>query len=124
MAKLVVCVYYSCTHDCHLSFYIARDLLRIDVFGFKALCNDFIHQFPTYFISPLRISGSAVESLFSQFKYSAGGKLDAANYQTAQASFLVRQAVQEHHSSKGCRDSLIRVSAELPKRKQYNLKNE
>lgn len=95
------------------------DLLRIDVFGFKALCNDFIKQFPGYFISPLRISGSAVESLFSQFKYSASGKLDAANYQTAQASFLVRQAVQDHHSGIGYRDDSLNVHSEAPRRKQY-----
>lgn len=103
-------------------YLIAWDLLRIDTFGFRALCEDFTHQFPNYFISPLRISGSAVESLFGQFKYSAAGKLDAANYQTAQASFLVRQAVQGHHSGTGYRDSSLHVHTEAPKRKQYQRK--
>ena len=101
---------------------IAWDLLRIDIFGFRALCDDFTRQFPNHFISPLRISGSAVKSLFSQFKYSAAGKLDAANYQTAQASFLVKQAVQDHHSGTGYRDSSLRVHTEAPKRKQYQRK--
>ena len=37
-------------------------------------------MYPGYFISPLRLSGPAVEVLFGQFKCSFGGKLDAANY--------------------------------------------
>ena len=45
---------------------------------------------PGYFVSPLRISGSAVESLFSQFKHSAGGKLDACNYATSRCAHLVK----------------------------------
>ena len=60
--------------------YIAWDLLRIDVYGFWGFCTYFFQKYPGYFVSPLRISGSAVESLFSQFKHNARGKLDSCNY--------------------------------------------
>ena len=50
-------------------------------------------KYPGYFLSPLRLSGSAVESLFGQFKYSSGGKLDAANYSTAHAACMVKPII-------------------------------
>ena len=43
---------------------------------------------------------SAVETLFSQYKYNAGGKLDAVNYATARAASLVKQVVSSHHFNK------------------------
>ena len=61
----------------NLYFFLAWDLLCIDVYGFKAFCKYFLEKYPGYFISPLRISGSSVESLFSQYKHNAGGKLDS-----------------------------------------------
>ena len=45
--------------------------------------SNFFTKYPGYFV---RLSGSAVESLFSQYKYNAGGKLDAANYSSARAA--------------------------------------
>lgn len=46
-----------------------------------------------------------METLFSQYKYAAGGKLDAANYCTARAACLVQRAMAPaHHSGKGYRD--------------------
>lgn len=99
---------------------IAWDLLCIDVYGFKAFCKWFLDTYPGYFISPLRISGSAVESLFSQYKYSAGGKLDATNYVTSRCAHLVKQCAVPHHSAKHCRDETVSF-IELPlKKKQYN----
>ena len=70
---------------------VAWDLLRVDVFGFEALCEDFFTQFPNHFISPLRLSGSAVESLFSQLKFTTAGKLEAVNFRTAQAASLTKR---------------------------------
>lgn len=62
----------------YLNFYlVAFDLLRIDIYGF---CETFLSKYPGYFISPLRLSGSAVETIFSQYKYTCGGKLNAGNY--------------------------------------------
>ena len=83
---------------------LAWDLLRIDVFGFKGFCQWFLNTYPTYFISPLRLSGSAIESLFSQYKYCAGGKLDSVNYTTSRAAHLVKQVNADRHSGIGYRD--------------------
>ncbi|XP_065906570.1 uncharacterized protein [Dysidea avara] len=84
------------------------DLLWIDVYSFKALCQWFREMYPTYFISPLRLSRSAVESLFSQYKHNAGGKLDSSSFPTARATHLVKQCVSGHHSGKGYRDDKLR----------------
>ena len=101
----------------HSLFYLAWDLLRIYVYGFKAFCEDFLKKHPGYFVSPLRISGSTVESLFSQYKYSAGGKLDACNYTTARCTHLVQQTVSSHHSGVGYRDETV-TSMQLPLKKK------
>ena len=97
--------------------FVAWDLLRIDVYGFNAFAKWFFNCYPTYFISPLRISGSAVESLFSQYKYSAGGKLDAANYAIARCSHLVKQCVASHQAGKDYRDQSVGIELPLVKHK-------
>ena len=49
-----------------------------------------------------------METLFSQYKYAAGGRLDSSNYPTARAACLVKSAVaQSHHSGKGYRDTTL-----------------
>jgi len=58
---------------CINNFFKAWDLLRIDVLGFRAFTKWFFETYPDYFIAPLWLSGSAVESLFSQYKHNAGG---------------------------------------------------
>lgn len=100
----------------------AWDLLRIDYYGFKFFCKLFKSAYPKHFVSPLRITGSAVETLFSQFKYSAGGRLDAVNYRTSRASYLVKQCVSTHHSGKGYRDAALSHSYIPLKKKKYNSK--
>ena len=90
------------------------------IHGFKAFCRWFFHTYPGYFVSPLRISGSAVESLFSQYKYTAGGKLDSANYASSRCAHLVKQSVAPHHSGKHYRDEST-AFMELPLiKKEYN----
>ena len=60
------------------------------------------------------------ESLFSQYKHSAGGKLDAANYANSRCAHLVKQCVAPHHSGKHYRDESA-TFMELPLvKKQYN----
>ena len=100
-----------------LFFFTAWDLLRIDVYGFRAFTKWFFETYPDYFIAPLRLSGSAVESLFSQYKHNAGGKLDSVNYSTARAAHLIKQTVTTHHSGKGYRDESLNTT-ELPLRKK------
>ena len=100
--------------------FTAWDLLRIDVFGFQALCEDFLTHHPNHFISPLRVSGSAVETLFGQYKFASGGKLDAANYATARAACMVRNIVTPHHSGKGYRDATLSSMSVPLEKKKYN----
>jgi len=101
------------------NFYIhvAWDLLRIDVYSFRSFCKHFFEKHPGYFVSPLRLSGSAVESLFSHFKRNAGGKLDSCNYMTARCAHLVQQCASTHHSGTGYRDEMLTYS-ELPLQKK------
>ena len=63
-----------------------------------------------------------METLFGQFKFAAGGKLDASNYATAKAACLVRNVVTPHHSGKGYRDVPLDLATPLEK-KQYNRSN-
>ena len=37
--------------------------------GFKGLCEVFLAQHPEYYIVPVRITGSAIETVFSSLKY-------------------------------------------------------
>ena len=58
--------------------------------GTKALVKNFLSINPVYCIVLSIINGSCVESLFSQLKYSVGGKLTSLNYGNAIASILVK----------------------------------
>lgn len=98
----------------------AWDLLRIVVYGFRAFCEWFLRTYPTYFVSPLHLSGSAVESLFSQYKFSAGGKLDAVNYATSRAAHLIKQCTAEHHSGRSYRDESLCFTETPLQKKSYN----
>jgi hypothetical protein len=68
------------------------------------------------------LSGSAVESLFSQYKHNANGKLDAANYSTACAGLLVQQTVSNHHCGKGYRDEKLSLQLLPLNKKTYGEK--
>lgn len=58
-----------------------------------------------YFISPIRINGSSIESLFSRLKFGAGGHLTALNYRSGLARIQAREEVNRHtDSGKGYRD--------------------
>ena len=46
-----------------------------------------------------------METLFGQYKFASGGKLDSSNY--ARVACMVRNIVTPHHSGKGYRDSAI-----------------
>ena len=71
-------MYYMCIG------FAAWDLLRVCVYGMTSFADWFLSQYPNHFISPIRLSGSAVETLFSQFKHSSGGnKLGNCSYFTS-----------------------------------------
>ena len=78
--------------------------------GFRKLCEDFLSSHPHYFISPLRVNGSALESVFSCLKYITGGNLASTNYATSLAAFGARQAVKNPYSEPGYRDDVLGVS--------------
>lgn len=116
---------FICTYLC-ISYGVliptAWDLLKIDVYGFKGFCKDFFQQHPNHFVSPLRVSGSAVETLFGQYKFASGGKLDATNYATARAACMVRNIVTPHHSGKDYRDVTLNNAIIPLEKKKYNKK--
>ena len=91
---------------------------------FKASRNfaHFLSRNKGYSVSPLRLSGSAVESIFGQFKYNARGKLDASNYQVARAALLTKQASECHYSGKGYRDITLSTQEVPMQRKKYRRK--
>lgn len=89
-----MCFSYNNLSDTFYS--TARDLLCIVVYGFRSFCTDFLTCHPKHFVSPLRVSESAVETLF---KFAAGGKLDASNYATSRAACLVQRAVSSGHTA-------------------------
>ena len=62
--------------------------------GFKGLCSDFFVRNPDYFMKPIRVNGSVVESLFGRFKYNADGHLSAVNYRGCVARLIVSDAVK------------------------------
>ena len=71
------------------------DLMRLVYYGFSGVCEDFFKKYgDQFYISPLRLNGSAIETLFSQFKYLTGGKLSANNYATARAAYLMKVDLQ------------------------------
>ena len=74
------------------------DLTRLMVHGFRLFIHDFFRRHPNthHYIIPVRLNGSAVETLFSQLKYSAGGQLSATNYATARSSILMKKVVKGH----------------------------
>ncbi len=77
------------------------------------------HEVSWLFVSHLLLSGSAIETLFSQYKYASGGKLDAAtcNYRTARAATLVKQVVANHESGRDYRNGQL-SSVVLPLQKK------
>lgn len=103
-------------------FIIAWDLLRIDVYGFSHFCEWFLAKYRGYFVSPIRINGSAVETIFSQYKHMTSGKLDASNYATARASCLTKKScdMSTHHSGNDYRDCTIQMPTLELSKKKYN----
>ena len=77
------------------------DLLRLTIEGFLGLCNDFLTRNPGYFIKPIRVNGSVIESLFGRFKYNAGGHLSAVNYRGCVAKLIIADAVKTKDGYRG-----------------------
>ena len=68
-----------------------------------------------YFISPLRINGSALESVFSVLKHSSGGNLSALNYGPVLGRFIYRkgEVVVNRNPETGYRDISLNLDGQL-----------
>lgn len=66
-------------------------LLKISVAGFRGVVRFMTDRHPGYFVAPLKLNGSAIESLFSRLKYQAGGKLSSLNYGSTRDSVVVME---------------------------------
>ena len=81
--------------------------------GFLSFCEWFFTNVSPdgrYFISPLRINGSALESIFSVLKHTSGGNLSAISYSPALGRLISRKAlIQNKNSEKGYRDVKLNI---------------
>lgn len=97
------------------------DLLKLMFYGFKSLCEDFQTAHPGYTICPVRLNGSAVETLFSQLKHATSGHLSVTNYATARSAVLTRGSihgkVRYHHG--GYRNAPLYIRRHSLLRKAY-----
>lgn len=88
--------------------------MRIMVYGFTQFCTWFVERHPGYFIAPLRINGSGIESMFSLFKFCAAGNLSANNYGSIRGRVITgKEVVSNSNSGRGYRDDRILVSGNL-----------
>ncbi|KAL9953963.1 hypothetical protein ACROYT_G041447 [Oculina patagonica] len=89
------------------------DLLRLVVNGFLMFCDWFFDNVSPngkYFISPLRINGSAIESIYSILKFASGGNLSALSYGPSLGKLINRKGMQQNkNSEKGYRDVVLNI---------------
>ena len=73
--------------------------MRLTFYGFKGFVDSFFYRHPgeEYYIVPVRLNGSALETLFPQLKYSTGGNLSSTKYASAISSLLVKRHVRGHN---------------------------
>lgn len=93
------------------------DLLRLMVSGFSQLCDWFTDNLPGYYICPLRINGSALESIFSILKFASGGNLSALTYGPSLGRHIYRKdlaPVRNPNSEDGYRNVTILTAAGQP----------
>lgn len=60
-------------------------------YGFTGLCADFLEEHPEYFVIPVRITGSSIESIFSSLEYISGENLSAINYSSSLAALATQR---------------------------------
>ena len=88
--------------------------MQLTYHGFVGLVSDFLSRHgPEHYLVPVRINGSAIESLFSRFKYNADGNLSAVNYETAMSRLLTATAVDTKNKETFYRNSDIKVHSTL-----------
>ncbi|XP_044171448.1 uncharacterized protein LOC114975022 isoform X1 [Acropora millepora] len=76
------------------------DLLRLMYYGFREFCQEFLQRFPGYYIVPLKINGSGIETIFSQLRFSTTGNLSGSNYGYALSALTLRRSLHGHGHGK------------------------
>ena len=93
--------------------------MRVCWFGFRDFCNEFLHNHPGFYVTPLRLNGSAIETIFSQLKHASRGSLTAVTYESARAQLLTRHSVHGPRTRDEYRDAPVYVKeSELPLKKR------
>ena len=81
--------------------------------GFLMFCDwlfDNVSPNGKYFISPLHINGSAIESIYSVLKFASGGNLSALSYGPSLGKLINRKGMQQNkNSEKGYRDVVLNI---------------
>ena len=91
------------------------------VSSFLHYSESFVYHVPAeegYFIAPIRINGSGIESFFSKLKFGAGGQLSAINYGSGVARIQAKTEVDRvTASAKGYRDEsvIVQTTPVLPR---------
>lgn len=81
------------------------------VYGFLQFSQWFIRAYPHSFISPLRINVSAIESIFSVLKFTAGGNLSLqATLDLFVEVITGREVITNSNLECGYHDGIILVS--------------
>ena len=82
--------------------------------GFMGLCEDFLTNHPGYFIAPIRINGSAAESIFSCLKYISGGNLSSTNYGSSLSALTTQRDIKTNpYSEKGYRTDIKKLKLRI-----------
>ena len=81
-------------------------------YGFKGLCEDVLTRHPNCFIAPIRVNGSAIESIFSSLKYISGGNLSSTNYATSLSALITQCNVRNNppHSETGYKTDIRNIN--------------
>lgn len=66
-------------------------MLEIIYRGFKGLCETFVIEHPGYYIVPVRITGSAIETVFSSLKYISGSNPSSINYSSSLSALATQR---------------------------------
>lgn len=89
--------------------------MRLCWYGFRDFCREFFHDHPGYFVTPLRLNGSAIETIFSQLKYASRGSLTAVTYESARAQLITRHSVHGQRTRDEYHDAPLYIKeSELP----------
>ena len=100
------------------------DLMKIMYYGFKDFTTLFLQTHKGYVIYPVRLNGSAIETVFSQLKGIAHGNLFARNYLSVLASLVTRGSVQSRKKRVQYRNAPLYLRKSELKRITYKRKKQ